>query len=102
VFDRRDVQKDREAGIKSLITFLSNKGIDGLFWSSIALTFLTSLLLLHWLSSLQIAILLLPAIILCLLYEPSKKNFSDYLYYFVLDGLMALSAPILILATFAP
>ena len=26
------------------------------------------------------------------LYKTAKRNFSDYLYYFVLDGLMMLSA----------
>jgi hypothetical protein len=36
------------------------------------------------------------------LYSYAKKTTSDYLYYFLLDGLMALSAPILILAKFAP
>jgi 4-hydroxybenzoate polyprenyltransferase len=101
VFDRRDVKKDKEAGIKSLITFLSAKGIDCLFWVSLALVFITTIILWQWLSLTELFILSLPAFVMGLLYERSKKNFSDYLYYFLLDGLMALSAPILILAKFA-
>lgn len=102
VFDRRDVVKDREAGIKSLITFLSDKGIDVLFRSSVAITVVSSVVLLQWLSTAEVIILTVPAIIMGLLYKYAKKTSSDYLYYFLLDGLMALSAPILILAKFAP
>jgi hypothetical protein len=35
--------------------------------------------------------LLLPGVIVWLLLKPAKRNFSDYLYYFVLDGLMMFS-----------
>lgn len=101
VFDRRDVESDRKAGIKSLVTSLSAKGIDRLFWSSQAIVLLTCLLLTQWLSLTDVAILFLPALVMSVLYEPSKTSRSDYLYYFLLDGLMALSAPILILAKFA-
>ena len=51
-------------------------------------------------SLLALAALLLQGIILALLYYPSKKNFSDYLYYFVLDGLMMLSALIVLVFHF--
>ena len=101
VFDRRDVEKDREAGIKSLITYLNEKGIDRLFGLSILLTFATAFLLLKWLSLTEVVVLLLPAFIMALLYQKSKQTSSDYLYYFLLDGLMALSSPILILLRFA-
>jgi len=101
VFDRRDVDSDREAGIKSLITFLSPKGIDTLFWVSLLITFITTAILGQWLPVTYLFILAIPGVLMGLLYERSKKNFSDYLYYFLLDGLMALSAPMLILAKFA-
>jgi 4-hydroxybenzoate polyprenyltransferase len=101
VFDRRDVEKDREAGIKSLITFLSDKGVDRLFWASIATVILTAIFLLKWFSATETFILTLPAFIAAALYKRAKQSTSDYLYYFLLDGLMALSAAILILATFA-
>jgi 4-hydroxybenzoate polyprenyltransferase len=101
VFDRRDVENDRKAGVKSLVTYLNSKGIDRLFWVAMGLTFATSLLFIKWLSATDVIILLIPAVIMSLLYEKSKRTSSDYLYYFLLDGLMALSAPILILAKFA-
>lgn len=101
IFDRRDVDKDREAGIKSLVTYFSAKGVDRLFWASLLLVFATALPLRQNLSWSELAILLFPALLVGLLYHPSKKNTSDYLYYFLLDGLMALSAPMLILAKFA-
>jgi hypothetical protein len=43
--------------------------------------------------------LLSPVFILVPLYPIAKKNFSDYLYYFVLDGLMMFSS---ILTAFLP
>jgi len=101
LFDYRDVEQDKQAGIRSLITYLNDKGVDRLFWGSIALVFLTSLLLLNHFSTAEIIALFVPTIILSLLYYPSKKNFSDYLYYFILDGLMMLSAPLLLLIKFA-
>jgi len=101
VFDRRDVESDRRAGIKSLITYLSPRGIDILFWFSQAVVLASCVVLSQWLSVMEASILFIPSLIMCLLYESSKKSKSDYLYYFLLDGLMALSAPILILAKFA-
>jgi len=100
VFDRRDVEEDRKAGIKSLITYLNEKGIDRLFWGSMIAFLITTALLLRYLLLYQVLALFIPGIILAILYEPSKKNRSDYLYYFILDGLMMLSAPILLLFTF--
>lgn len=100
VFDRRDVESDRKAGIKSLITWLSAKGIDKLFWIIQLAVLVTGLVLFNWLPLLSVLILLFPAVILALLYNASRQNRSDYLYYFLLDGLMALSAAILILAKF--
>jgi len=101
LFDYRDVEEDRKAGIKSLITYLSEKGIDALFWGSILIVVVTSFILLNYFSIAEVVALLIPVILLSLLYYPSKKNSSDYLYYFVLDGLMMLSAPILVLIKFA-
>jgi len=101
LFDYRDVEEDKRAGIRSLITFLPEKGVDTLFWGSISVVVLTSALLLGYFSILEISVLLLPVLILSFLYYPSKRNFSDYLYYFILDGLMMLSAPLLLLIKFA-
>lgn len=101
LFDYRDVEEDSREGIKSLITYLHESGIDRLFWSSILTVLITSLLLLSHFSTITVLLLVVPVVLLSLLYYPAKKNFSDYLYYFVLDGLMMLSAPLLLLIKFA-
>jgi hypothetical protein len=51
------------------------------------------------LTPLVIGLLLVPGIIVAAIYPVSKKNFSDYLYYFVLDGLMMFSS---LLTLFVP
>lgn len=101
LFDYRDIEEDRKAGIKSLITFLNDRGVATLFWCSIAIFAISSFVLLNYFSLPVIIALLIPGIILCFLYPTSKKNSSDYLYYFVLDGLMMLSSPLLLLVKFA-
>ena len=101
VFDYRDVGEDRKAGIRSLITLLSGRSVNLLFWVSIAIFTGSSLWLHEWFSWEVVAALLVPGIILCGLYGRAKQSISDYLYYFVLDGLMMLSAPLLLLTKFA-
>lgn len=100
LFDYRDVEEDKAAGIRSLITYLDEKGVNILFWGSIAAAVITNLMLIQYLPGAAIISLLIPTILLSLLYDPSKKNFSDYLYYFILDGLMMLSTPLLLLFKF--
>lgn len=93
LFDYRDREDDRAKGIRSLITYLDEKGIRLLFYFSLILFFgLTSALYYYEVSFLNLFILLLPGIILAGLYNYSRQHFYDMLYYFVLDGLMALSA----------
>lgn len=100
-FDRRDVENDRKAGIKSLITYFSLKGVDRLFWFSLAAALFTFFPFWKWLSIAELLCLLVPVLLMGLLYNQSKQTTADYFYYFLLDGLMALSAPLLILAKFA-
>ena len=72
-----------------------------MFWGSVLMVVITTALLSNYFDVETIAALSIPVIILSLLYYPSKKNFSDYLYYFILDGLMMFSAPLLLLIKFA-
>lgn len=93
LFDYRDREYDKSIGIRSLITWLSDKNITILF--TISLLFF--LIFTGWLipfgyPSWIIIVLLIPGAITAVLYRYAKKNFSDMLYYFVLDGLMALSS----------
>lgn len=93
LFDYRDRKEDKEAGIRTLITNLPEKGIDKLFYGSI-MTFAVFSMLLYWenTSVLVALILFIPGIITFFLFPFAKKNHSDYFYYGVLDGLMMLSA----------
>jgi 4-hydroxybenzoate polyprenyltransferase len=93
IFDYRDRDYDKAAGIRSMITYFNERGINILFAiSMIGFAVSTGLLYLYGFSLLTIVLLLVPGIIVAVLYPIAKKNFSDYLYYFVLDGLMMFSS----------
>jgi 4-hydroxybenzoate polyprenyltransferase len=93
VFDYRDRENDRRDGIRSMITFFSERGINVLFYGSL-ITFLIATVGLYFCgySLLTIIAILIPGFIVLSLYRKAKTNFSDYLFYFVLDGLMMLSS----------
>lgn len=92
IFDYRDRADDKQHGIRSLITLLSDKGIDRLFWLSLTgFSASTLALAFYHYPAWYIFLLLIPGIITGALYRESKRNFSDYLYYIVLDGLMMFS-----------
>jgi 1,4-dihydroxy-2-naphthoate octaprenyltransferase len=98
LFDYRDREDDKKAGIRRLINYLSEKGITSLFIFSLMTFFLTTIGLLYYdYSFFNVLLLIIPGIITAGLYNYAKQNFSDMLYYFVLDGLMALSAFIMLL-----
>jgi 4-hydroxybenzoate polyprenyltransferase len=93
LFDYRDRDYDKSIGIRSLITWMSERNITILFTLTILL-FAVFTVILSWHSHylyITTAILLIPGIIVAALYKRATKNFSDILYYFILDGLMALS-----------
>ncbi len=93
LFDYRDRVNDKLQGIRSMITFFDEKGINYLFLGSLFIFFLSTVALYFFqFGMLTIFFLLIPGFIVLLLYNEAKKNFSDYLYYFVLDGLMMFSA----------
>lgn len=93
LFDYRDRADDKAKGIRSLITYLNEAGIRNLFALSLLLFFVsTSFMLFYGYNLLPVFILLVPGIITVLLYNYARKNFSDIFYYFILDGMMALSS----------
>lgn len=98
LFDYRDKEDDKAGGIRSLITYLSEKGINFLFAVSILLSasFIFLMTPGQILSGYQI-ILLIPVFLMAFLFNYAKKNFSDYFYYFILDGLMMLSGILLLI-----
>ena len=99
LFDYRDRDDDKANGVRSLITYLGERGITALFIFSLAIFFASTLLLLRYdYDIFHIILLLIPGVITGALYNYARRNFSDTLYYFVLDGLMALSALLMLVA----
>jgi len=93
LFDYRDREDDKSDGIRSLITLLNEKGIDRLFALSLILFAGCTIGLYGWhYPAFYILLLLIPGILTALLHQRAKRDFSDYLYYFVLDGMMMFSA----------
>jgi len=93
LFDYRDRTDDKNAGIRSLITYMEPTGIRRLFLFSFLIFILTNLgLYVQGLSAETVFLLLVPGFIVAGLYRRATRDFSDILYYFVLDGLMAFSA----------
>jgi 4-hydroxybenzoate polyprenyltransferase len=100
IFDYRDRDYDRKEGIRSMITWFSEQAVNRLFYFTIVLFIISTAALYYYgFSLLTICCLLSTLLFLLPLYPVAKKNFSDYLYYFVLDGLMMFSA---ILTTLIP
>jgi 4-hydroxybenzoate polyprenyltransferase len=97
LFDYRDRADDKIKGIRSLITWLNEKGIRNLFiFSLLVFTAATAGMLFYDYNVPTVLILITPGIIVALLFNHAKRNFADMLYYFVLDGLMALSAVLML------
>lgn len=96
LFDNRDKETDRQQGIRSLVTNITDKGIGVLFWISISVTLLSNIALFYYLPFNVAVTFFVPLLILTLLNIPINKTESDYYYYFLLDGLMMLSGLLLI------
>jgi len=98
MFDFRDRADDKEIGIRSMVTLFSEKGVDRLFFLSLMIAAICTVLLLFYnFSVTSIIALLIPCVIAATIYQYSKNNFSDYLYYFIIDGLMMFSALLLLI-----
>lgn len=92
LFDYRDRADDKEDGIRSMVTWFDEKGVNRIFWFSLfAFVIFTIGLLFTPVKPVYVLLLLLPGLVVGALYNYSKEQLSDYLYYFVLDGLMMIS-----------
>jgi 4-hydroxybenzoate polyprenyltransferase len=98
IFDYRDREDDRKEGIVSMVTVLSERNFNRLFVISMILFFVTSVAL-SWYHypAFYIILLLIPGVILAALYPETKRNYSDYLYYVVLDGIVMLSGLLMLI-----
>jgi 4-hydroxybenzoate polyprenyltransferase len=98
LFDWRDREDDKADGIRSLITYLNEKSIFYLFtFSIIIFGICTGLLYRYDYKISDILVLLIPGILTAALFKYAKRNFSDTFYYFILDGLMAFSAFVMLI-----
>ena len=101
IFDYRDREFDRKEGIRSMITYFSERGVDFIFYLSLLVFGMSTAALyffgLSWLISI---LLFIPGIIVLGLYNTSKRSRSDWLYYFVLDGLMMLPSLLTLMVSF--
>ncbi len=98
LFDWRDRADDKAEGVRSLVTFLNEKAIFYLFVFTLLFFGISTCLLYGYDHSVSdIIILLIPGILTAALYKYAKNNFSDMIYYFVLDGLLAFSALIMLI-----
>jgi 4-hydroxybenzoate polyprenyltransferase len=98
LFDYRDREEDKKEGIKSMITILSEKNIDRLFYFSVFIFFVTTLALyLSGFGFTNCIALLIPGIIISFIYQYAKRITTDYFYYFFLDGLMMFSSVLIFL-----
>ena len=92
LFDYRDRDDDKADGIRSMITYFNEKGINILFTISLLLFAVCTLSLYQFNFTVRdIIFLLIPGGIVAALYQKAKTSYSDYLFYFILDGLMMLS-----------
>ena len=93
MFDFRDRADDQAAGIRSMVTWFSEKGVNRLFFSALLIFAICTVFLAYYdFPAITIVLLLVPGVVASVVYEYSKTNFSDYLYYLILDGLMMFSA----------
>jgi 1,4-dihydroxy-2-naphthoate octaprenyltransferase len=93
IFDYRDRDQDKQSGIRSLVVYLDEEGNDRLFYGCCAAALVATLLLLTRGFSVTVVLaLFVPILITILIYPEGKRSKSDYLFYLVLDGLMAFSA----------
>jgi 4-hydroxybenzoate polyprenyltransferase len=93
LFDYRDREEDKREGIRTFVNYFDEAGVNRLFiFTIIAFIVFTFALLFSGVSIVTVLILVIPGIILFSIFNKAKTSVSDYLFYFVLDGLMALSA----------
>lgn len=101
LFDYRDREADRAQGVKSMITWMSEKHILVIFLVALLLFVVSTVALsTQSFSPFSIVLLLIPGGIVLGLYNYARRHFNDYLYYFILDGLMMFSSLLTLLFRF--
>lgn len=88
LFDYRDLDADKKEGIRSLITYLSKPNLLRLYYLSLLLSAVFAFTM-QWP---VVLFLLTPVLITALITRYTLQTRSDLFYYFVLDGMVMLSA----------
>jgi 4-hydroxybenzoate polyprenyltransferase len=97
LFDLRDRESDRKEGIKGMVTQFNLEAVDLVYWGSIIVYIATSLALVFYLPMQVVFAFLIPGLILTVGYSWFKKQETEFVYNFLLDGLMIFSLPLLLL-----
>ncbi|WP_143310133.1 UbiA family prenyltransferase [Chitinophaga vietnamensis] len=92
LFDYRDLESDKKEGIRSLITYLNEKDLNRLYYLSLLTAALSAVFLYPYTSWPVIGTLLFASAATALITRKAQQTRSDYMFYFVLDGFMMLSA----------
>jgi 4-hydroxybenzoate polyprenyltransferase len=88
LFDYRDLESDKREGIRSLITYLSGPNLKRLYYFTLLMAAVFALAMKPPVAVFMIA----PVIITGVLTRYTIRTRSDLFYYFVLDGMVMLSA----------
>ncbi|UCJ05170.1 hypothetical protein KTO58_15860 [Chitinophaga pendula] len=92
LFDLRDIESDRKEGIRSLITYLSKANLDKVYYASLLIAVIAAAALWSYTTSVAVITLWLAVLVTALLTRRAQQRPTDYLFYFVLDGMMMFSA----------
>ncbi|MFB6454667.1 UbiA family prenyltransferase [Chitinophaga sp. Hz27] len=92
LFDLRDLDDDKKAGIRSLITYLPPKQLDIVYFSSLGLAAITALFLYPYTDMPAIISMLLAVLATAAITRRAQRDKADYIFYVLLDGFMMLSA----------
>jgi 4-hydroxybenzoate polyprenyltransferase len=92
LFDHRDREDDRRQRIRSLPTIMNDTQVRWLFLTTLIGYLLFTLALTGYFSTIVIICLVTPGLLAAMLFRRAMERPTDLLFYFVLDGLMALSS----------
>jgi hypothetical protein len=97
LFDYKDKEIDIEAGIKSILKFASTGLVKYLVQIFLTLSVIYNLNLINKISDLYWCVNFLPIFLLMFLYKKTSNTSSDVWYYGIVDGLMFVSALLIVL-----
>lgn len=100
LFDLRDRESDQQEGIRGMITQYDLPAVDRIYWGALLTFFITAFALLFHFPIRVVLAFVIPGFILAFAYSWFKGQKSDFVYNFLLDGLMIFSLPLLLLFGF--